>query len=194
MFQNKNVVINENDTLHSALIKLSKISNLSKLILFVTNDNNQIIGSVTDGDVRRALIEDKNLDKKIGDICNRNFLFLKDSEKYVSLKKIKKSNPSIKILPVLNKNDQLVSSILNLVKKYKVNMSENFSILVNSGPGSFSSIRVSLTVAKGIKISKKINLYGFKNSDLGQFNLANIELLIKKNLIQKNLIKPLYIS
>ena len=94
----------------------------------------------------------------------------------------------------IKNNDQLVSNILNLVKKYKVNISENFSILVNSGPGSFSSIRVSLTVAKGIKISKKINLYGFKNSDLGQFNLANIELLIKKNLIQKNLIKPLYIS
>ena len=94
----------------------------------------------------------------------------------------------------VNKNDQLVSIILNLVKKYKVNISENFSMLVNSGPGSFSSIRVSLAVAKGIKISKKINLYGFKNSDLGQFNLVNIELLIKKNLIQKNLIKPLYIS
>ena len=94
----------------------------------------------------------------------------------------------------VNKNDQLVLSILNLVKKYKVNISENFSILVNSGPGSFSSIRASLAVAKGIKISKKINLYGFKNSDLGQFNLANIELLIKKDLIQKNLIKPLYIS
>ena len=94
----------------------------------------------------------------------------------------------------VNKNDHLVSTILNLVKKYKVNINENFSILVNSGPGSFSSISVSLAVAKGIKISKKINLYGFKNSDLGQFNLANIELLIKKNLIQKNLIKPLYIS
>ena len=94
----------------------------------------------------------------------------------------------------VNKNDQLVSTILNLVKKHKVNISENFSILVNNGPGSFSSIRVSLAVAKGLKITKKINLYGFKNSDLGQFNLANIELLIKKNLIQKNLIKPLYIS
>ena len=91
-------------------------------------------------------------------------------------------------------NDQLVSSILNLIKKYKVNISDNFSILVNSGPGSFSSIRVSLAVAKGIKISKKINLFGFKDSDLGQFNLANIELLIKKNLMQKNLIKPLYMS
>ena len=94
----------------------------------------------------------------------------------------------------VNKNDQLVSSILNLIKKYKVNFNQNFSILVNNGPGSFSSIRISLAVAKGIKISKKINLFGFNNSDLSQFNLANIELLIKKDLLQKNLIKPIYIS
>jgi len=93
-----------------------------------------------------------------------------------------------------NKSDQIVSSILNLIKKHKVNISNDFSILVNNGPGSFSAIRVSLAVAKGIKISKSVNLFGFKNSDLGQFNLVNIELLIKKNLIQKNLIKPLYIS
>ena len=35
---------------------------------------------------------------------------------------------------------------------------------------------------------------GFKNTDLGQFSLANIELLIKRNLLQKKLIKPLYLS
>ncbi len=94
----------------------------------------------------------------------------------------------------INNNDQLVLTILNLIKKYKVNFDNNFSILVNNGPGSFSATRVSLAVAKGIKISKKINLFGFKNKDLGQLNLANIELLVKKNLIQKNLIKPLYLS
>ena len=115
------------------------------------------------------------INDKIGLKVNKNF-FIHNFEKKV------------------NNNDQLVSSILNLVKKNKVNIDKNFSILVNNGPGSFSTMRVSLAVAKGIKISKKINLYGFNNSDLGQFSLANIELLIKKNLIQKNLIKPIYIS
>ena len=91
-------------------------------------------------------------------------------------------------------NEQLVSSILNMIKKHKVNLCKNFSVLVNNGPGSFSSTRVSLAVAKGIKISKKINLFGYKNSDIEQFNLVNIELLIKKNLFEKNLIKPLYLS
>ena len=91
-------------------------------------------------------------------------------------------------------NDQLVVSVLNMIKKYKVNIKGDFSILVNSGPGRFSSIRTSLAVAKGIKISNKIKLFGYKNSDLGQFNLNNIEFLIKKKLIQKNLIKPIYLS
>ena len=94
----------------------------------------------------------------------------------------------------VNKKDQLVSNILNLTKKYKVNINNKFSILINVGPGRFSSIRTSLAVAKGIKVSKKINLYGYKNTDLGQFSLANIELLIKKQLIHKKLIKPLYLS
>ena len=91
-------------------------------------------------------------------------------------------------------NDQLVLSVLNIIKKYKVNIDSDFSILINSGPGRFSSIRASIAIAKGIRIYKKANLFGYKNSDLGPFNLANIEVLIKKKLIQKNLIKPIYIS
>tara|TARA_Y100000389_G_C17375746_1_gene471538 strand:+ start:145 stop:528 length:384 start_codon:yes stop_codon:yes gene_type:complete len=94
----------------------------------------------------------------------------------------------------IKNNDQIVQTILNLIKKHKVNFNEKFSILVNYGPGSFSSMRVSIAVAKGIKLTKKINFFGFRDTDLIQFNLANIELLIKKNLIEKNLIKPLYLS
>jgi hypothetical protein len=94
----------------------------------------------------------------------------------------------------INKYDQLVLNILNLVKKYKVNVDDKLSIIVNIGPGRFSSIRASLSVAKGMKISNKINLYGFKNSDLKQFDLANIEFLIGKGLIQNKLIKPIYLS
>ena len=91
-------------------------------------------------------------------------------------------------------NDQLVMNVLKMIKKYKVNIDDNFSVLVNNGPGSFSSMRTSLAIAKGIRISKKVDLFGYKNSDLGQLNLANVELLIKKKLIQKNLIKPIYLS
>ncbi|OUX36161.1 MAG: hypothetical protein CBE33_06415 [Candidatus Pelagibacter sp. TMED273] len=91
-------------------------------------------------------------------------------------------------------NELLVSTILNLTTKHKVNINSDFSVLVNVGPGSFSSLRTALSVAKGIKISSNVKLFGFKNSDLPQFNLENIEVLINKNLIEKKLIKPLYLS
>ena len=114
-------------------------------------------------------------DDKIGLKINSNF-YIYDFDKKV------------------NKNDQLVEKISSFIRKYKVNINVNFSVLVNSGPGSFSSIRASIAVAKGIQISKMINIFSFNNSDLGQFNLANIELLIKKDLLEKNLIKPIYLS
>jgi len=94
----------------------------------------------------------------------------------------------------IQNNEILVSTILNLTNKHKANIDKNFSILINNGPGSFSAIRVALSVAKGIKISNKVQLFGFKNSDLPQFNLENIEVLINKNLIEKKLIKQIYLS
>ena len=94
----------------------------------------------------------------------------------------------------IHNNDVLVSTILKFLFKYKVDINSDFSILVNNGPGSFSSIRVALSVAKGIKISKKINLFGYKSTNLPLFNLENIEKLINKNLLEKKLIKPIYLS
>ena len=73
-------------------------------------------------------------------------------------------------------------------------MDERFSVIVNQGPGSFSGIRVSLAVAKGLEISKKIKLYGFNSGDLKVFDQENVENLLKKNLVEKNLIKPVYLS
>ena len=94
----------------------------------------------------------------------------------------------------IKNNEILVSTILNFTNKHKVNFDKDFTVLINNGPGSFSTIRVALAVAKGIKISKNVNLFGFKDKDLLQFNLENIEVLINKNLIEKKLIKPLYFS
>ena len=94
----------------------------------------------------------------------------------------------------IENNESLVSTILKFVNKHKVNIDNKFSVIVNRGPGSFSTIRVALAVAKGMQISKNIKLFGYKNADLPQFNLENIEILINTNLVEKNLIKPLYLS
>ena len=169
-----------------------------------------------------------------------------------------------------NNNQEIIYDILNLIKGTNIKTKEKFDVLVNLGPGSFSGIRISLAVAKGIKLIKKVNLFGFnsfilnaapylekyetvfsilkmnkkfyflkyiegKKNDISQItefqnkeklneksvivissqmknedifkNIAekhrviedfdvknNIEILIKKNLIENNLIKPVYLG
>jgi len=169
-----------------------------------------------------------------------------------------------------NNNQEIIDDILNLIKGTNIKTKEKFDVLVNLGPGSFSGIRISLAVAKGIKLIKKVNLFGFnsfilnaapylekyetvfsilkvnkkfyflkyikgKKNDISQItefqnkeklneksvivisndmknedmfkNIAekhriiedfdvknNIEILIKKNLIENNLIKPVYLG
>ncbi len=169
-----------------------------------------------------------------------------------------------------NNNQEIIDDILNLIKRADIKTKEKFDVLVNLGPGSFSGIRISLAVAKGIKLIKKVNLFGFnsfilnaapylekyqtvfsilkvnkkfyflkyikgKKNDISQItefknkeklneksvivissemknedmfkNIAekhrviedfdvknNIEILVKKNLIENNLIKPVYLG
>ena len=94
----------------------------------------------------------------------------------------------------IKNNETLVNKILSFLKKNKAKIDKDFSIIVNIGPGSFSAVRTSLAIAKGIQISKGAKLYGYKNSILNEFNLENVEFLIEKNLLENKLIKPVYLS
>ena len=91
-------------------------------------------------------------------------------------------------------NKHLVSEIFDFLNKHKVKLDESFSVIVNQGPGSFSGVRRALAVAKGLEISKKVQLFGFKNTDLKLFDKENIEKLLNEKLIEKKLIKPIYLS
>ena len=84
--------------------------------------------------------------------------------------------------------------ILNFLKKHNVRLDQNFSVIVKQGPGSFSGIRTSLAVDKGLEISKNMRLYGYKDTDLRAFDKENRYKLLDKNLKEKKLIKPIYLS
>ena len=57
-----------------------------------------------------------------------------------------------------NNNEQLVLEIMKFLEFHNVKLDKNFSIIVNQGPGSFSGLRISLAIAKGLKISKNIQV------------------------------------
>ena len=94
----------------------------------------------------------------------------------------------------IRNNESFVNNIFEFVKQKKAKIDKNFSIIVNLGPGSFSSLRSSLSIAKGLKISSGSSIYGYKDTNLTEFKLKNIEFLIKNNLLENKLIKPVYLS
>ena len=93
-----------------------------------------------------------------------------------------------------NLNENLVEEISKFLKEYNANIDKTFSVVVNQGPGSFSGIRISLAIAKGLEISKKVKMFGYNSADLRVFDKKNVEKLINSNLIEKKLIKPIYLS
>tara|TARA_Y100000591_G_scaffold312541_1_gene317080 strand:+ start:104 stop:484 length:381 start_codon:yes stop_codon:yes gene_type:complete len=98
----------------------------------------------------------------------------------------------VKLQNNINSNNLLVSNIISLIKKHKVKLSSKYSIIVNMGPGSYSSIRISLSVAKGIQIVHGSKLYGYKSNQLPELKLENIEILIKNKQLENKMVNPIY--
>ena len=58
-------------------------------------------------------------------------------------------------------NDLLMLQILDFFKEKNIKFDEISKIYVNQGPGNFSGLRGSLATAKGISLSKNLNLFGY---------------------------------
>ena len=90
--------------------------------------------------------------------------------------------------------DKFVTLLFNFLKKNKLNIKEINNIFVNQGPGKFSGIRISISTAKALSLTNKLNLYGFDSKLVKNQNYDKIIDLFNKGLLIKNLIKPQYSS
>ena len=75
-------------------------------------------------------------------------------------------------------NDLLMKQILDFFTENNIKFVDISNIFVNQGPGNFSGLRGSLATAKGISLSKKINLFGYNT-----FIWSCAEFFNKKNSI-----------
>jgi tRNA A37 threonylcarbamoyladenosine modification protein TsaB len=90
--------------------------------------------------------------------------------------------------------DKFVILLFNFLKKNKINIKEINNIFVNQGPGKFSGIRTSISAAKALSFTNKLNLYGFNSEYVRNQNYDKIIDLFNKGHLIKNLIKPQYSS
>ena len=86
--------------------------------------------------------------------------------------------------------DNFMKLLLRFMNIKKIKISDIHRIFVNLGPGKFTSLRISLSVAKAICLVNNASLIGFKSHDLINKNYKNL-IKLDKN---KSLIKPVYSS
>ena len=90
--------------------------------------------------------------------------------------------------------DKFMNLLLFFLNKNKLKLEDVDRIFVNQGPGKFSSLRISISIAKAMSLAKNISLYGFNSKLIKNGNYRQLLEIDKKNLLNKDLIKPLYSS
>lgn len=103
------IIISKKNTLLEALQRLNALRDISSLILFVIDQNDVVVGSLTDGDIRRSLVRNGDLKLMVEEICNKDFLFEYSTNGFINLAPYRKKN--IKILPILDQDKKMVSLI-----------------------------------------------------------------------------------
>ena len=93
-----------------------------------------------------------------------------------------------------NNKEKLSIELFDFFDENSIKQSQLNNIFVNQGPGKFSGIRTSISIAKALLVSNNLNLYGFSTKDLKGNKYENVINLYKKGALTKNLINAIYSS
>ena len=101
--------INQNAKIIEALAKINDLSSRQALVLFVINENFQIIGSLTDGDIRRAILVGVNLNESVEKAMNKDFHYIKNLHNFKKIKNLK--SKFLKIIPHITEDKKVINFI-----------------------------------------------------------------------------------
>lgn len=104
----------ENDEARTALRILDTLSTSVSRTLFIIDDNHRMVGSLTDGDIRRGLLNGLEISLPVKSFMNRSFRFILESEDNVEILKAHRLE-DIKLIPLLDSGGHIVQ-ILDLRK------------------------------------------------------------------------------
>jgi dTDP-glucose pyrophosphorylase/predicted transcriptional regulator len=115
--KNKDIYINLGQTIEQSILKLNKNG---EKCLIVIDKNKKLLGTITDGDIRKSLIKGLTIQSSINSIYNKKpVFFYKKNYEQEKIKKIMLSN-KYDLVPLVDENHMVIDVI-------------NFSDLNNSG-------------------------------------------------------------
>lgn len=161
-------IISQEETLLWALTQINRLGK-GPLVLFVVDDNNCMVGTLTDGDSRRALVAGASVNDVIEKVMHRNFNYMR-VEDIDDVKEIKRQRElKMRLVPVLDKDMHIVE-IINL-EKYKTRLPID-AVLMAGGKGERLRPLTEKTPKPLLKVGEKAIIdhnidrlisYGVKN-------------------------------
>lgn len=126
----KQFIISELATIKDALVAINEITHDGESLI-VVNEAHQMVGSLTDGDIRRGLIAGAELKDSVYKIMHRDFKYIKQEEYDVAhLKSFR--DRRIMFIPILDEENHVVN-VVNL-NKYKSKLPID-AVLMAGGKG-----------------------------------------------------------
>lgn len=130
MIESKNIIYKDK-TLLEALSQINSIGS-GPLVLFVVDNKQRMVGTLTDGDSRRALIAGASVNDKAETVMHRNFNFMHVDDSTNVLEILRQKELHMKLVPILDDEKHIVD-IINL-DKYKTRLPVD-AVLMAGGKG-----------------------------------------------------------
>ena len=124
-------IVSKDKTLLEALSLINELYP-DPLVLFVVDSNNAMVGTLTDGDSRRALISGRSVNDTIDKVMHRKFHFMRQDD-ITNVQEIRhQKEMQMKLVPILDDENHIVD-IINL-EKYKTRLPIDF-VMMAGGKG-----------------------------------------------------------
>lgn len=126
----KKIIVTENQTLFETM---QIIDQTSLQFAVVVNDNYRLLGTVTDGDIRRGILRGEGLEVPISIIMNNNPISAKSGRKVSEYKRLMRSK-QLKQLPIINEANQIIDILF--IDQLEAPVNKNQVILMLGGLGT----------------------------------------------------------
>ena len=127
----ENHIIGQNITLLEALSRINSLAP-DPLVLFVVDENQRMVGTLTDGDSRRALIAGAQVTDKAEKVMLRNFRYMTTANTTDVLEIRHQKEMKMKLVPILDEERHIVD-IINL-EKFKTHLPVD-AVMMAGGKG-----------------------------------------------------------
>lgn len=105
---NKELLIHRDSTIKKALKMLDRTA---EKVLIIVDDCNKLLGTISDGDLRRGILQEFTLDSNIDGIYNKNPIVVKSGKFTNEIVKQLLIENKIELIPVIDSNNIVVDTI-----------------------------------------------------------------------------------